>query len=399
MLPDELKVQAETKIVFLILDGVGGIPIADGKGTELEEAHTPNLDQLASESSCGLMDPVAPGITPGSGPAHFSLFGYDPVSNIIGRGVLAATGIGFEMKDSDVAARINFATVDSKGKVVDRRAGRISTEENTRLCEKLSKEVNLGTGVEFFIRPVKEHRAALVLRGQGLSGDVSDTDPEKTGLAPLEPTPIKPEAAVTAGLIGSFAKQAAGVLADEPKANMVLVRGVAAYRRYPSMMERFGLRARSIAGYPMYKGITRLLGMDVVSTTGEIADEVHCLSSHWEEYDFFYVHVKQTDSRGEDGDCQGKIKVIEEVDRHVPQIRSMKPDVLVVTGDHSTPCTLKAHSWHPVPVILWSPNARVDAVSRFSETECAAGCLGRFLSLHLMSEAMAHAGRLRKFGA
>jgi len=398
-LPDELVVPNKTKMVFLIADGIGGIPIGEGRGTELEEAHTPNLDQLASESSCGVMDPIAPGITPGSGPAHFALFGYDPIINTIGRGVLAATGIGFEMKESDVAARINFATVDEKGKVTDRRAGRISTEENSRLCEKLSRSVSLDPEVEFFLRPVKEHRAAFILRGEDLSGEVSDTDPEKTGLKPLPPKPLNPEAKRTADLIQSFITQSSRVLKDEPKANMLLIRGVAKYRRYPSMKERYGLHACSIAGYPMYKGITGLLGMDVLSTNGEISDEVHCLSSHWEDYDFFYVHVKKTDSKGEDGDCRGKMAVIEELDRYLPEIRALKPDVLAVTGDHSTPCMLRGHSWHPVPLALWSPSARVDGVSRFSEAECARGCLGRFLSVHLMSEALAHAGRLKKFGA
>ena len=394
-----LLMPASSKIVFLILDGVGGIQVEEKGGTELQVARTPNLDKLAEVSSCGLMESVSPGITPGSGPSHFALFGYDPFQFNIGRGILEATGIDFPLTERDVVARINFATIDDTGRVIDRRAGRIPTEQNQRICQKLQKGVRLGGGVEVLVEPVKEHRAVLVLRGEGLRGEVEDTDPEREGVPPLEPKASVPEAEETAGLVRLFMAQARKLLRDEPKANMVLLRGFAKHTLYPSMKDRYGLNSTAIATYPMYRGICRLLGMKVLSGIGSLEEEFRALADHFAEYDFFYIHVKQTDSRGEDGDFDGKVTVIEEVDRYIPRLRSLKPDVLIVTGDHSTPAKMASHSWHPLPLILHSKYCLVDPVKKFDEVSCIGGVLGKMRSLDLMPLALAHARRLTKFGA
>jgi 2,3-bisphosphoglycerate-independent phosphoglycerate mutase len=296
-------------------------------------------------------------------------------------------------------ARINFATIDKAGKVVDRRAGRIPTEQNQRICQKLQKGIRLGGGVEVLVEPVKEHRAVLVLRGEGLRGEVEDTDPEREGLPPLEPKASVPEAQRTADLVREFMAQARKILRDEPKANMVLLRGFAKHTLYPSIKDRYGLNALAIATYPMYRGICRLVGMTVLSGVGSLEEEFKALADHFAEYDFFYMHVKQTDSRGEDGDFDGKVAVIEEVDRYLPRVRSLKPDVLVVTGDHSTPAKMAGHSWHPLPLILHSEYCLIDPVKKFDEVSCIGGVLGKMPSLDLMPLALAHARRLTKFGA
>jgi 2,3-bisphosphoglycerate-independent phosphoglycerate mutase len=398
-LVSELKVSASSKIVFLIMDGLGGIQMEGKGGTELQVARTPNLDQLAEVSSCGLLDPVAPGITPGSGPAHFALFGYDPIQYNIGRGILEATGIDFPLTEKDVVARMNFATVDSGGKVTDRRAGRISTETNQRVCQKVRQGLKPGPGLEVIVQTVKEHRGILVLRGEGLRGDIQDTDPEREGAPPLEPKALVPEAQETAGRVRDILSQIGRILADEPKANMVLLRGFAKHTRYPSMKERYGLNALAIASYPMYRGISRLVGMTVLSQVSNLEEEFKALEENYPRYDFFFLHVKQTDSRGEDGDFDAKVAVIEEVDGYLPRLRALNPDVLVVTGDHATPAKLASHSWHPLPVILHSQYCLVDGVRKFDEVSCIQGALGRMRSVELMTLALANARRLNKFGA
>lgn len=395
----ELVIPGAAKIVFLILDGLGGIQMEEKGGTELQIARTPNLDRLAETSSCGLMDPVGPGITPGSGPAHFALFGYDPFEYNIGRGILEATGIDFPLTERDVVARMNFATVDQAGRVVDRRAGRIATEINQRICRKLSQELQVGEGVKVMVEPVKEHRAILVLRGEGLRGEIEDTDPEREGVPPLDPKAAVPEAERTASLVGKIVAQTGKILADEPKANMVLLRGFAKHTQYPSMKERYGLHSLAIATYPMYRGISRLVGMTVLSEVHNLKEEFQALTDHFSDYDFFYLHVKQTDSRGEDGNFDAKVAVIEEVDQYLPQVLALKPDVLVVTGDHSTPAKMAGHSWHPLPLILHSKYCLIDAVKKFDEVSCLGGALGRMRSVDLMPLALANARRLSKFGA
>jgi 2,3-bisphosphoglycerate-independent phosphoglycerate mutase len=396
---DTLVVKNDTKIIFLIMDGLGGLPMGGRDQTELETASTPNMDALAKRSICGLLDPVGYGITPGSGPAHFALFGYDPVKNNIGRGILEAAGIDYPMTERDLLIRINFATIDKDGVVVDRRAGRIDNDTNKRICRKLQENIRKISNVEIIFEPVREHRALLVLRGDGLCEDIQETDPQKTGLSALPPKALIPEAEETAILLQSLIDKARGVLADESKANMMLLRGYSRYRRYPYINERFGLNALAIAGYPMYRGIARLLGMVIGPQPVSIEEEISALRKNYEKYDFFFVHVKPTDSRGEDGNFDAKVKVIEEVDSLIPLVTELNPDVLVVTGDHSTPAALASHSWHPLPVMLYSATCRPDRVERFGERDCICGGLGRMPMVHLMGLALAHARRLEKFGA
>lgn len=394
----DLVERAETKIVLLVLDGLGGLPAEKGGATELEAADTPILDRLATDGICGLHQPVAPGITPGSGPSHLALFGYDPLKYQVGRGVLSALGIDFDLGPNDVAARGNFCTLDDQGRVADRRAGRIPTEKNKELCERL-REIEL-PGVEVFVETVKEYRLLLVLRGEGLSGDLADTDPQEIGERPLDPEPLSTGAKRTAGLVREFVEQARDVLADHHPANMILLRGFSKLPDWPSFEQVFGLRAAAIAAYPMYRGVAKLVGMEVLETGVDVEEEMDVLEQHWQDYDFFFLHVKPIDSAGEDGDFDRKVSLIEEVDAVMPRLLKLQPDVLVVTGDHSTPSLLKYHSWHPVPVLLWSKHCRADSVNRFGERACMGGGLGsRLPAVDLMPLALANALRLEKFGA
>lgn len=395
---DSLAIKNDTKIIFLVLDGVGGAPMGD-RGTELQAAHTPNLDALAARSVCGVMDPVLPGVTPGSGPGHFALFGYDPITFNIGRGVLSAAGVDFKLTDRDLSARINFATIDEEGRVTDRRAGRIDDETNKRCCEKIRGRVKAPKDVEIFLETEKDHRAVAVFRGDALSDHLSDTDPQVTGVPPLDVKATDPDAETTAAIVGDFISQAGTILADEERANMILLRGFAKYKAYRGLEDRFGLRSLAIAAYPMYQGISRLLGMDVFTGAHGTEEEFKACADQFGDYDFFFIHIKATDSRGEDGDFDGKVKVIEEVDQYLPVLTGLAPDVLVVTADHSTPAVLKAHSWHPVPVLLCSEFCRRDKVVAFDEIECAGGGLGRMRSKDLMGLALGYAQRLAKYGA
>lgn len=394
----ELLVRNTNKIVMLVLDGLGGLPMEPGGPTALEAAHTPNLDALAARGICGLHDPIAPGITPGSGPSHLALFGYDPIRYEIGRGVLEAVGIDFPLTPQDMAARGNYATVDAEGRITDRRAGRISTELNERLSARLQAEVKL-PGVEVFVSPVKEHRFVLVLRGGGLVPALSETDPQALGVPAPPVEPLDPEAARTAELVNDFVDQARRILADEHPANMILLRGFARYPSLPTMDEVYGLRPAAIAAYPMYRGLAKLVGMTALPTGTAVADEVSALEDGWGDHDFFFLHVKKTDSSGEDGDFQRKAEVIEEVDALLPRLTALDPAVLVVTGDHSTPALLRSHSWHAVPILLAAATCRPDGVDTFGERACQGGGLGRFPAVHIMPLAMAHALKLTKFGA
>lgn len=389
--------ESPTRIVLLVIDGLGGLPEPETGKTELETARTPNLDLLASKGICGLADPVSPGITPGSAPGHLALFGYDPIKFVVGRGILEALGIDFDLKKGDVAARGNFCTVDKKGLIVDRRAGRISTEQNAELCKKLSK-ITL-EGVQLFVVPVKEHRLLLVLRGDGLSGDASDSDPQQVGVAPLAVSALAQNGKKTAKLANDFVSKAKWVLADAHPANMVLLRGFSQHPNLPTMKEIFKLNPAAIAAYPMYRGLAKLVGMKILDTGSTIEEEFDTLTGHYAEHDFFFIHIKKTDSTGEDGDFDAKVKALEEIDRLLPKITSLNPDVLVVTGDHSTPAVLKGHSWHAVPIVLCSKWSRPDQVKEFNETACSRGSLGRFAAVHVMPLAMAHALKLTKFGA
>jgi 2,3-bisphosphoglycerate-independent phosphoglycerate mutase len=397
-----LHIPAETKIVQLVLDGLGGLPReADGK-TELEAATTPNLDALAARSQLGLAVPVAPGVTPGSGPAHLALFGYDPVTYDVGRGVLSALGIGFDLRPEDVAARGNFCTIDENGLITDRRAGRIPTDFNQKLVA-LLREIELG-GVQAFVETVKEYRFVLVLRptqGQILHANILDTDPQQVGVPSLPARAQDPVSEPTAALVNDWIAAAREILKDHPPANSLNLRGLAKDPGLPKMSEVYGLKAAAIATYPMYKGVAKLVGMDVLPVAGELVeDEVETLRAHWDQYDFFFFHVKKTDSAGEDGDFERKADVIEHVDAAVvPAILDLDPDVLIITGDHSTPSALKSHSWHPVPTLLWSRYCLPDGVSEFGERACGRGSMGTFPATDGLPLALGHALRLTKYGA
>jgi 2,3-bisphosphoglycerate-independent phosphoglycerate mutase len=393
----EISVVSASKIVMLVIDGLGGLPDAKTGHTELEAAHTPYLDQLAKKSICGLIDPVSPGITPGSGPGHLALFGYDPLKFTIGRGVLEALGIGFELTKNDIAARGNFCTVDDDGLITDRRAGRITTDKCAELC-KLLGQIKL-EGVELFVLPVKEHRFSFVLRGKELRAELNDTDPQRAGVAPYTAKYTKIIAKHTADIVNEFISKSKGILAKHQPANMILLRGFSKLPDIPSMSEIYKLTPAAIAVYPMYKGLAKLIGMKVFSADGGIQEELKILADCFDKHDFFYVHVKNADSAGEDGDFKRKVSVIEQVDSALPQLLDLKPEVIIVTGDHSTPAMLKGHSWHPVPVLLYSQWCRSDDVKEFSESACISGGLGRLHATDIMPLAMANALKLTKFGA
>jgi len=398
-LPDDIVQADGGRIVLLVMDGLGGLPRPDTGFTELETANTPNLDRVAARAALGLHVPVEYGIAPGSGPGHLSLFGYDPVRFNIGRGVLSALGVGFELELGDIAVRLNFATLDDAGNVIDRRAGRPSDDENRRLVAKLRAGVQAPDGATVFFEPEKEHRAVLVLRGADLHADLTDTDPQHTGVPPLRTAARHENAERTARLLQSVLDRALDVLADEPIANAILARGIDAFHRYPTFQERFRLNALAIARYPMYRGVARLVGMQTHPIQESDAGSVRALVEQFGNYDFHFIHFKAMDSRGEDGDFDAKVKAIEAVDALVPAIVEQEPDVLIVTGDHSTPATLRSHSWHPVPILIASRWCRSVAGATFGERSCLAGELGVFPGVRIMTLALAHAGRLAKFGA
>jgi 2,3-bisphosphoglycerate-independent phosphoglycerate mutase len=393
----DLKTTNDSKIVMLVADGLGGLPVEPGGPTELEAARTPHLDALARRGIQGSMNPIAPGITPGSGPGHLGLFGYDPVKYLIGRGALEATGVGFELGPNDVAIRCNFCSLDAEGKITDRRAGRIPTEQSAPLAIKL-REVTI-PGVELFVEPVKEHRFVVIFRGEGLGGNVPDTDPQRTGVPPLEPVGNDSASQRTADVAAKFLAGASKILAGESMANGLTMRGFSTKPDVPTYEEVYGVKAAAIAVYPMYKGLAQLVGMEIVGSPGSLEEEIDVLAEAYGDYDFFFIHFKYTDSRGEDGDFDAKVKMIEQFDSIVPRVVQLNPKVLLVTGDHSTPAQLATHSWHPVPTLLVSDTCRPDACEAFGETESLRGGLGQFAAVYLMPLALAHAERVGKFGA
>jgi 2,3-bisphosphoglycerate-independent phosphoglycerate mutase len=393
----ELQEPAETKIVLLVADGLGGLPMEPGGKTELESARTPNLDACVREGVCGLSTPVLPGITPGSGPGHLGLFGYDPLEHRIGRGILEALGINFPVGPRDVAVRGNFCTVDESGRIIDRRAGRPPTERCVLACRKL-QQIKI-PGVEVFVEPVREHRFVVVFRGDQLGDAVNDTDPQQTGVRPLEAKALDANSEKTAAAVNRFVAEAARILADEAPMNMVTLRGFSRYPKIDTMHAVYGVHPVAIAVYPMYKGLARLVGMDIADAGSSLGDQMEALRQLWDRYDFFFVHYKYTDSTGEDGNFAAKVEMIERLDTELAKVRALNPDVLIVTGDHSTPSKLKSHSWHPVPTLLWSPTCRPDPVTEFGESYCLRGGLGQFQAMYLLPLALAHAGRLGKYGA
>ena len=394
----QLAVQSSSRIVLLVMDGLGGLArTPDGK-TELETANTPHLDSLAAMSSLGLSIPVRTGVTTGSGPGHLGLFGYDPIENEIGRGALEALGVDFDLHPEDVAARGNFCTIDNSGSITDRRAGRIPTETAEELIRLLSA-IKID-GYEVFLLPVKEHRFAFVIRGKGLDDRVEGTDPLIVGEKPLQPRALNPGSELTAQITRQFIDRARPILADHSPANMVLLRGFARLPKVPTFQELYGLNPAAIAVNGMYRGVARLVGMNVLEIGGKtIADEFRTLTRYWKDHDFFYIHIKQTDTFGEMGNFEGKVKIIEEVDSWIPEIIALNPDVVIVTGDHSSPAVMKAHSWHPVPTLLFSKYVRADQIPAFGERSCLRGSLGILSAKELMPLALANALKLNKFGA
>lgn len=396
----EIIKKNDKKILLLIMDGLGGLPEPTTHLTELETAKKPYLDEIARVGMCGLSIPVLPGITPGSGPAHLSLFGYDPVEHKIGRGVLEVLGVGMEMDKNDIAIRGNFATIDENNIVTDRRAGRIPTEQNQKIVQILQEKIKVINGVEIIIKTVKEHRLAILLKGKNLSPDISENDPQKEGLPLRKITPLKKNAEFTAGILNEFLKQAEKILAQQnTKARTILLRGFSGIPDIESFEKKYLLNPVCIASYPMYKGLAKLVGMNVIAGLETIDDEIEILNKVYNDYDFFYLHYKKTDSAGEDGDFNRKVQTIEEFDTKIRGMRNLKFDVICLTGDHSTPSVLKGHSWHPVPIVIVSQNIIPDDVNSFTERACAKGMLGTIPATSIMYILLANALKLEKFGA
>ena len=393
-----LAVENDKRIVLLVLDGLGDCD-NDGGGTALQQASTPNFDALASKGALGLLNPVATGVTPGSGPGHLGLFGYDPLIYRVGRGVLCALGIEFLLKPRDVAARLNICTIDADGNVTDRRAGRISDDENRRVLDKIRDKLKSPKGVEVFLRTVAEHRALLVLRGNNLNEDIGETDPQQIGVPPLKANRPPYDKSPTAEIVQDLIDQVQEILSDEPKANMVLARGFAEFPHWPTFAERHKLKPAAVAGYPMYRGVARLVGMEVVSQPTAAKDVCIEAAKALKDYTFVFAHYKYTDKTGEDGDLPGKVRCIEDMDAALPALLAAEPDVLLITADHSTPPSMKTHSWHPVPVLMKAPHLRGGDGPTFDEITCRSGQIGTIRSCEIIPLAMAHAGKLEKFGA
>lgn len=391
-----ISTTTSSKIILLVLDGLGGLPI-QGK-TELEAAHTPHLDRLAARSVCGLTDPIFMGITPGSGPAHLALFGYNPTKYILGRGILEALGSSVKVGKNDLVARGNFATLRDN-LIIDRRAGRIPTSENEKLCQKLNKSLKSVEGIKISLFPGKEHRFVVKFSGEGLSEALSDADPQKDNNPRIPVQALSQEAGKTARLVNNFLDEVTNLLKDSPRATTILLRGFSRYPSLPSMSELYKLKPAAIANYPMYKGLASLVGMKILKAGQNLPDLINALEKNYKDYNFFYIHVKKTDSAGEDGNFEAKKEAIEESDRYIPRLTALQPDVLVVTSDHSTPSLLKSHSWHPNPFLLLSRTSQPDKVTQFSEKECSQGYLGRFQAIYAMPLMLAHADKLKKFGA
>ena len=400
---DKLTLPTKAKIALVVLDGVGDIAIKEnGYLTPLEAAKTPVMDKLSREAIQGRMTPVAPGVTPGSGPGHLALFGYDPVDTQVGRGVIEALGLGLELKAGDVAARANFCSLDADGLVTDRRAGRIETEECERLCAILSKKIKKVSNTQIIIQPGKGHRFVVIFRGTGMEGPLNDTDPQREGLPIAESTPLDPsskKAQKAAKLIKAFYDKALPILKDERPANGFLMRGIAHQPDIPTFEERYKLKAACLAVYPMYKGLAQLVGMDKVEGPQSISEQFNRYLEEYDNYDFFFIHYKYTDMYGEDGNFEAKKKAIEELDEALPILLQKRPDVIAITGDHSTPCPMKGHSWHPQPVLLTSAFSGSDKLDRFTETGANIGSMGVFDAKFLIRHMQAHAMMFDKYGA
>ncbi len=390
----------DSRLVLLVLDGVGDLRTSDQPQTALDRAHIPNLDALAARSALGRIVPVVPGVTPGSGPGHLALFGYDPIAPHvdIGRGVLEALGLGLTVEPGTVAVRGNFATADSAGQLLDRRAGRIPTSECRRLCEMLNR-VLVDGGLPAVVHPGEGHRFVLLLSGDGLSDGLLDTDPQALEVPPLDPTATSEEARETAELVGRVVDAMNAAIRDEPQANRVLLRGFSTSPDLPQLGDLHSARFGAFAGYPLYRGVAAACGMEVVECGKTIGELIDGVERSWDRFDYFFIHVKQTDQAGEDGDLAAKATVLEQVDAELPRLLALGPDVVAITGDHSTPAPMLAHSWHPVPLLLAADLCFVDEATEFTETAATGGHLGTLPAYQLMGLMLANAGRLAKFGA
>lgn len=384
-------------IVLVVMDGLGGF--ADAQfDSELEQAKTPNLDQLAAEGIVGLTLPTGAGITAGSGPGHLALFGYDPTEFELGRGVLSATGVEFDLRPGDVAARGNLATLDDDGNVTDRRAGRISDDRAQALTDALNEGVKVDD-VDVMFRHISSHRVLAVLRGEGLDHRVADLDPQRTGVPPKDPAPLDPAAEHTADVLRNVDAAIREVLADHDGADALLLRGFDTHHELPSFAERYKLRAATVAIYPMYRGVAKLCGMDTLPRPSGLDEQIALMRERWDDYDYFFLHHKKTDEAGHDGKRDEKVAAVEAMDVVIPDIVALQPDVIAVTGDHSSPTQLSGHSWHPVPTLLWGPHVGRDDVTSFGERACAGGLLGQRPTRELMPIMLASAGKLEKYGA
>tara|TARA_Y100000590_G_scaffold439255_1_gene563074 strand:- start:529 stop:1737 length:1209 start_codon:yes stop_codon:yes gene_type:complete len=396
-LTSSLTLQTDARVVLFVLDGLGGLPHPKLGLTELEAARTPNLDELASNGVTGLSVPVVPGVSPGSGPGHLALFGYDPVSSNIGRGALSALGIGFNLNSSDLAVRLNFCTLDDSNNVIDRRAGRISTEHNKQLIKELSGIVIDNGKIE--LATESQHRAVLVLRDGDFCADVQETDPQQTGVPPLRPEPLCKDAESTSVALCQFLQGVEDLIGDMTPANFVLMRGYSGLPDLKPMGDLYKISPACAAAYPMYRGLAKAAGMAVLEAGDTLIDGVNTICSKWTDHDFFFLHYKDPDARGEDGDFDGKVASIEQADSVIPDIMNMCPSAIVITGDHSTPANLGQHSWHPVPFLISSKWCVPDNVSGFGERSCMSGGLGTFSATDTMRLLLSHAGRMKKFGA
>lgn len=397
---DEIIKTSDSKIVLLIMDGLGDIPHPDfDRKTPLEAAKTPNLDKIVPQSACGRLIPILPGVTPGSGPGHLGLFGYDPVEYAdIKRGVIEAAGVGFDMKRGDVASRSNFCSIGPDGKITDRRAGRIPTEKTEVLCKKLN-QIGKIDGVKVTCVPSMDYRFVAIFQGKSLHPDITETDPLEEGQPIRQSKAKSTKGRVLAKVVNKFVKKGLEILKDESPANAFLMRGFSRLPKIPQFTKLYSLDSLAIAAYPMYRGLARLIGMEIIATENNPAVEFQTYLDNYDKYNFFFIHIKGTDSAGEDGDFLRKVQVIEEVDASLPVLFQKKPDVLAITGDHSSPAFMKSHSWHPVPLLIHSDVCGSDSLDRFYERNCNYGSLGILESRFLISMLLANAGKLTKFGA
>ncbi|MCK4443355.1 MAG: 2,3-bisphosphoglycerate-independent phosphoglycerate mutase [Thermoplasmata archaeon] len=408
---------AVKKILLIILDGMADRPVAVlGSKTPLQAANTPNMDWFAKNGMCGQMDPIAPGVRPGSDTSHLAILGYNPHEVYTGRGPFEAAGVGLPMEHGDIAFRCNFGTIDADGTVRDRRAGRIrkGTSEIARDLDGMPIE-----GVKVIFKEATEHRAVLILRGDGLSPKVTDVDPHAVGVKYHECEALEPEAGRTAEIVNEFVERSREILADHEvnkkrlkegdfPANIILPRGSGVFPHLDSLEERFGIRSAAICGVTLIKGICRVAGMkilDVDGATGGLDTDMiakgKAAIEALESYDFVFLNVKAPDICGHDGDPEGKVKVAERLDMMMSFIRKeLRNDVIMaVTSDHSTPVSVRDHAGDSVPLIVYGKDIRVDEVSSYDEISVTKGILGRIRGSDLIHILLDQSGRAEKFGS